>query len=457
MLVTLEYIREDRRTAFGVLLVFKNHAENFVPFLYPEVWLPLSKVQIDVFHKTVTVPDWLWNKKIEELRKTYTTQTIEIHEIITESIMPKSMTKALKRAHKENMEGYKSLMGQRGDGEMETENFAVQPGKINAVRLMLLKEPKKHFWDTVRDRFNLNGREQEALKKRISCLQDGTLVWIEKQVKRIPILPQRETAVAYEEKKYIPRRFCGRTDIEIIKTCFDAHLNVLLVGESGTGKNAAVKAFCEKYGLTYHRISLNGASTVEDMIGTKELEQGLNTSFRDGIVTYAVRNGGVVVLDEVNAAAPEQMFVIHQLLDADRTLTLTQTGEGGERIQAHKNFFCVATMNPSSYAGTRELNKAFLDRFDVVLNFTWNYEIEKKLIDDDEKLLSFARNVRQLYQSLQITTPVTTRTLIQFKRNQALLGTEIACEVLKGKFPAEEHSAIGNFLQLLYEKPEGKV
>jgi hypothetical protein len=125
------------------------------------------------------------------------------------------------------------------------------------------------------------------LKKRISCLQDGTLVWIEKQAKRIPILPQRETAVAYEEKKYIPRRFGGKTDIEILKTCFDAHLNVLLVGESGTGKNAAVKAFCEKFGQTYQRISLNGASTVEDMVGTKELEQGLNTSFRDGDVIFA--------------------------------------------------------------------------------------------------------------------------------------------------------------------------
>lgn len=77
---------------------------------------------------------------------------------------------------------------------------------------------------------------------------------------------------------YIPRKLDGKTDLETLETayrvsvahsggthlpecpkdCKGGPVNVLLVGDTGTGKNHLVAALAAKLGIPYTRIPLNG-------------------------------------------------------------------------------------------------------------------------------------------------------------------------------------------------------
>ena len=357
----------------------------------------------------------------------------------------------------------------------------LNPGKLNAVRLQLLKHPGEFSLEDIIASSKLTEREEKALLKRVE-VRDGKLYYKERTPKRTATVPgffggmSRKTQPTRKARldlgkgevkfpeflkpyipdgqvlaSYIPRKIGDHKDIEILARAFRMKKPVLLVGESGTGKNHAVEAFCSALNLPHKRVNLNGGATIEDLIGCRELSDG-STQWRDGIVTQFCRHGGVVVLDEVNSADPEMLFVLHGLADHSRSLTLTQKGDGGEVISANDNFMIVGTMNPLTYEGTRRLNPAFLDRFGVILHYKWDLEIERKLIGD-EKLIEFAKNARQLYLSRQISTPVTTRTLIHFKQCETEFGRKTAVELMKNRFPADEADAVKNYLTLLLEAP----
>jgi MoxR-like ATPase len=65
--------------------------------------------------------------------------------------------------------------------------------------------------------------------------------------------------------------------------------------------------------------------------------------------------------DEINAAPPEALMAFHGLLEdsANRSLELL---EKGEVIEPHDDFMFVGTMNPPSFAGTRQMNDALKGR-----------------------------------------------------------------------------------------------
>jgi len=369
-----------------------------------------------------------------------------------------------------------------------------EPGTMNAVKNFLVKALEgNESWtaDAVKKKYKLTAKEVKALAVRIVCDQKGIITeYIAKVVPKgrrsrrgrksttffngfqvqdssgkgkdagevleearvdVPEFLEGYIPEEVSLEAYIPRKIGEKYDLEILAQAFRERMNVLLVGESGTGKNAVVKAFCAALGLPHKRINLNGGSTVEDMIGSRELEDG-ETTFRDGVITQFCRHGGVVVLDEVNAADPEQLFVLHGLTDDSRALTLTQKGEGGEVLKASDNFMVVGTMNPLTYEGTRRLNAAFLDRFAIVMFYDWDRDIEAQLIGD-KKLLEFAEKVRELYRTREITTPVTTRTLLHFLKTEKLFGRKTSVELMQSRFPAEEAAAVKNFLTLLYDEP----
>ncbi len=103
-----------------------------------------------------------------------------------------------------------------------------------------------------------------------------------------------------------------------------------------------------------------------------ELRQGLESSFRtvpgkfewrDGIIIEAMKKGQWVVLDEINLAEPAVLERLNSLLDADRSVVLTE--HLGERVKADSRFRVFATMNPATndYGGRKELSPAMRNRF----------------------------------------------------------------------------------------------
>lgn len=177
---------------------------------------------------------------------------------------------------------------------------------------------------------------------------------------------------------YVPAQAAKFVDhSDILKTVamgVKHNLPVLMIGESGTGKTSAIRYLANQTKNGLRRVNLNGGTTADELIGRLLAKDG-STYWVDGVLTEAMRNGEWIVLDEINAALPEVLFVLQSVLDDDGYLVLTEKDDK-EIVHKHKNFRLFATCNPPEYAGTKEMNKALLSRFPICINA--EYPPEKK-------------------------------------------------------------------------------
>lgn len=156
---------------------------------------------------------------------------------------------------------------------------------------------------------------------------------------------------------------------DILKTLAIAikdNLPVLLIGESGTGKTSAIRHLAAETLNGLRRVNLNGGTTADELVGRLLINEK-GTYWVDGILTEAMRAGEWIVLDEINAALPEVLFVLQSVMDDDGYLVLTEKADK-EIVHKHPNFRIFATCNPPEYAGTKEMNKALLSRFAICIS-----------------------------------------------------------------------------------------
>ena len=214
--------------------------------------------------------------------------------------------------------------------------------------------------------------------------------------------------------------FVKRVHYDVLTANIEQGGSSLLIGETGTGKTSLVSAIAKKQGKELIRVSVNGSTGVEEIIG-KYLAKNGSTVWQDGILIRAMRHGHWVIFDEINAALPEILFTLHQLLDHERKVTISE--KDGEVVKPHKDFRFFSNMNPpEEYAGTKELNRALLSRFDAVLNIEVVPEVLEMMtlvmhsgISEDTayRLVSVANTLRKLKKEDKIFYYCSTRDLVQ--------------------------------------------
>ena len=160
------------------------------------------------------------------------------------------------------------------------------------------------------------------------------------------------------------------SEVKTLNAALKTRQNVLLIGETGTGKTHIVKAAAAASGRELVRINLDGGTSADQLVGRFQVRANGNspeTYFQEGALVRAMREGCLLLLDEINAALADVLFVLHAVLEQDARLFIAETGE---EVRPHADFRIVATMNPcSDYAGTRALNHALYSRFGVVMRF----------------------------------------------------------------------------------------
>lgn len=217
--------------------------------------------------------------------------------------------------------------------------------------------------------------------------------------KRLAQVKQRRGEWA-EGDFYMPR------EADELKDLLSQRKNVLLVGPAGCGKTEMVERVCRKANLKHSRMNLNAEITVEDFVGMKDLV-GSDTVFTYGILPRAMKDGAVLLIDELDFAPPEILAVLQAVLEG-KCLVITKNG--GEVVEPHDNFRMVGTANTTGrgddsglYAGTQILNEAFLDRWHAVIAMSYlkdELEVEvvtkKTKIDKPtaERLVQFANLAR---------------------------------------------------------------
>ena len=145
--------------------------------------------------------------------------------------------------------------------------------------------------------------------------------------------------------------------------------NILIEADKGVGKTTLVYEVANR--LDCHIVGYSCSS------GTREGDlrgriMNLNGLFQPGVLVQAVEianEKGVCMLhlDELNALEPELQKLLNPLLDDRRHIT----ANGKQfRLNSDAKLIVIATMNPSTYAGTSPLNEDLRSRF---VGQVWEY------------------------------------------------------------------------------------
>lgn len=252
---------------------------------------------------------------------------------------------------------------------------------------------------------------------------------------------------------YIPRTLAGGiTEDQMYDFALDNEMNVLLEGDAGTGKTTSVMNWCAKRKMEFFAIPSNSALDFTQLIGGLFPDADGKLKWVDGAITKVVRNGGVLLINELNNAHKSLAQYLMSLGDDRRSITLMS--HDNEVIRAPKNkFLLVADQNPN-YRGTQLLNEAWKDRFDIKLRFDYDTDIEKRFIRSDA-LRELASGIRATVRRDEFAsdrntifeTPMSPRILKTFERLATGLNFDFASEVFINNFTDEERPAVKMLLE----------
>lgn len=190
--------------------------------------------------------------------------------------------------------------------------------------------------------------------------------------------------------------------IEILNKAHDADLFVLIIGPKGTGKTTLVRDFAKRKSKKLVSINFSLRTRESHLVGTKTLTEG-SVGFDEGILVKSMKEGSMLYLDELNSSEPDVLLRLDEALDDRRQIVLKESA--GEVINANKDWFVVATINPLTHVGTKELPPQIISRFPVRIRLEYPPEeielqiVKKYVSGNNEKDLiqgiKLANNLRQ--------------------------------------------------------------
>ena len=162
--------------------------------------------------------------------------------------------------------------------------------------------------------------------------------------------------------------------VKILQFFFDGGMNrcLAITGETGTGKTSLIEQACARLNWPLRIVSCHDRLTMFELVGGFRLAEG-NTVWEDGPLIWAMRNGSVLLLDEINTMPPAVLTALNLVLE--RWFYLIP--ETGEVVTAHPDFRVVITGNAlngdnkGAYKGVAKMNIAFMNRFILGLNMDY--------------------------------------------------------------------------------------
>lgn len=181
-----------------------------------------------------------------------------------------------------------------------------------------------------------------------------------------------------------------RFDVRTLRLFLSAMRNgnwAWLYGPPGTGKTEFLRNVAARLGRPFFRVNFDGALERYELIGGERLKAG-STEWLEGILTIALTTPHAIVdLDEVSFGRPEHLSAMHGVLEPHGTMTIPETG----RVIARAvGVYIAATDNTNgggdltgAFAGTRPMNRAFVNRFATFIRFDYlDAPTEAKLLVD---------------------------------------------------------------------------
>ena len=246
-----------------------------------------------------------------------------------------------------------------------------------------------------------------------------------------------------EANEYVPSiddayRFDKNTTLAILAG-FAHNRRVMIQGYHGSGKSTHIEQVAARLNWRCVRVNLDSHISRIDLIGRDAivLEKDKQvTTFKEGILPWAIQSPTILVFDEYDAGRPDVMFVIQRILESDGKLTLL---DQSKVITPHRCFRLFSTANTVGlgdtsgiYHGTQQINHGQMDRWNIVTSL--NYLAEEtevkivtlqinqnapKILNKEEilKMVRLANLTRHGFKNGDLSTVMSPRTVITWAEN----------------------------------------
>ena len=201
-------------------------------------------------------------------------------------------------------------------------------------------------------------------------------------------------------------------------------MEILMVGPAGCGKSHLAEQIAIALGLRFGSISCS-AGMSEGQITGRLIPTGDGGRFeyqRSQFVEF-YEEGGVFLLDEIDAADANVLLVINQALANGHLPVPNRVGK--PQATRHPDFVLIAAANTFGnganrmYVGRNQLDESTLDRFrigQVVMDY--DQELEKSILSDSD-LLARLWSIRLKAADCQLRRVVSTRFMAKAATMQA--------------------------------------
>ncbi len=234
---------------------------------------------------------------------------------------------------------------------------------------------------------------------------------------------------------------------------------IFVTGLSGNGKTLMVEQVCAKLKRECYRVNITRQTDEDDLLGGFRLING-NTVWVDGPVVAAMKNGGVLLLDEIDLGSAN-MMCLQPVLEG-KGVFLKKIGEW---VTPAAGFTVFATANTKGkgsddgrFVGTGIMNEAMLDRFPVTFEQPYaNKSTEKKILTkaglDDADFLThlteWSDSVRRGFYAGATDEIISTRRLVDIANAYAIFNDKAkAIALCLARFDDETKASF----MALYEK-----
>jgi len=215
-------------------------------------------------------------------------------------------------------------------------------------------------------------------------------------------------------------------ELKNVMLALELNIPCYVWGHKGSGKSELFEQIAARTGRQFMRVQHTVNTEESHIVGQWTVRDG-HTVFEYGPLPLAMINGWMYCADEYDFALPSVLSVYQAVLEG-KSLVIKEASAEQRIVKPHPNFRFVATGNTNGsgdetglYQGTNIQNSANYDRFGMVIHKRYMDEKAESMIlqnrvglmkEDADRMVSFAKLIREAYDGGKISDVISPRTLI---------------------------------------------